>query len=121
MRSGEAGCQRPRPVVNDVIKTCTDALAADLTNLTTQQTSLTNYQTQLTSVYTAQFTALNTLMATMSSNSQYLTQLFGGANSAGALSGNKSRAERERGMQFVTHIDRIWELTMSIEQAAAVA
>ncbi|CAB3805052.1 flagellar filament capping protein FliD [Paraburkholderia fynbosensis] len=73
-----------------VIKTRTDALNADLTNLTTQQTSLTNYQTQLTSMYNAQFTALNTLMATMNSNSQYLTQLFGGTNSAGALSDNKS-------------------------------
>ncbi len=29
-------------------------------------------------------------MATMNSNSQYLTQLFGGTNSAGALSSNKS-------------------------------
>jgi len=33
-----------------------------------------------------QITALNTLMATMNNNSQYLTQPFGGPNSAGAMS-----------------------------------
>uniref|UniRef100_UPI0038B928EE flagellar filament capping protein FliD n=1 Tax=Paraburkholderia sediminicola TaxID=458836 RepID=UPI0038B928EE len=73
-----------------VMQTRTTALNTDLTNLSTQQTSLTNYQTQLTSMYNAQFTALNTLMATMNNNSQYLTQLFGGTNSAGALATNKS-------------------------------
>jgi flagellar hook-associated protein 2 len=41
-------------------------------------------------MYTAQFTSLNTLMATMNNNQQYLTQLFGGTNSAGALATNKS-------------------------------
>jgi flagellar hook-associated protein 2 len=46
---------------------------------------LTAYTAQLTSQYQAQFTALNTLMATMNNNAQYLTQLFGGTNSAGAL------------------------------------
>lgn len=46
-------------------------------------------KTQLTNSYNAQFTALNTLMAHMSSNASYLTALFGGANSAGALAGNK--------------------------------
>ena len=73
-----------------VITTRTNAINTDLTNLTTQKTNLTEYQTQLTSMYTAQFTALNTLMATMNSNQQYLTQLFGGTNSAGALATNKS-------------------------------
>jgi flagellar hook-associated protein 2 len=72
------------------IATRTNAINSDLTNLTTQQTNLTDYQTQLTSMYTAQFTALNTLMATMNNNQQYLTQLFGGTNSAGALATNKS-------------------------------
>jgi flagellar hook-associated protein 2 len=72
-----------------VIQTRTNALNTDLTNLSTQQTSLTNYQSQLTSMYNAQFTALNTLMATMNNSSQYLTQLFGGTNSAGALATNK--------------------------------
>ena len=61
------------------------AINTDLTSITTQQTALTAYTAQLTSQYQAQFTALNTLMATMNNNSQYLTQLFGGANSAGAL------------------------------------
>lgn len=73
-----------------LIATRTNALTTDLTNLTTQQTSLTAYQTQLTSMYNAQFTALNTLMATMNNNQQYLTQLFGGQDSAGALATNAS-------------------------------
>lgn len=61
------------------------AVNTDLTSITTQQTALTAYTAQLTSQYQAEFTALNTLMATMNNNAQYLTQLFGGANSAGAL------------------------------------
>jgi len=61
------------------------AVNTDLKSITTQQTALTAYTAQLTSQYQAQFTALNTLMATMNNNSQYLTQLFGGADSAGAL------------------------------------
>jgi flagellar hook-associated protein 2 len=61
------------------------AVNTDLASITKQQTTLTAYTAQLTSQYQAQFTALNTLMATMNNNSQYLTQLFGGANSAGAL------------------------------------
>ena len=73
-----------------IIATRTNAIQTDLTNLTTQQSNLADYQSQLTSMYTAQFTALNTLMATMNSNQQYLTQLFGGTNSAGALATNKS-------------------------------
>jgi flagellar hook-associated protein 2 len=72
------------------IQTRTKALNTDLTNLSSQQSSLATYQSQLTSMYTAQFTALNTLMATMSNNQQYLTQLFGGQNSAGAMATNKN-------------------------------
>jgi flagellar hook-associated protein 2 len=68
----------------------TTALNSDLTSITTQQTNLSDYISQLTSQYSAQFTALNTLMATTSNNSAYLTQLFGGTNSAGALATNKS-------------------------------
>ena len=71
------------------IQTRTSALNADLASLTTQQNTLSNYQTQLTKQYQAQFTALNTLMAQMNNNSQYLTQLFGGTNSQGAMSANK--------------------------------
>jgi flagellar hook-associated protein 2 len=67
----------------------TTALNSDLKSIQTQQTSLNDYIAQLTSQYSAQFTALNTLMATMNNNSQYLTQLFGGTNSAGALATNK--------------------------------
>ena len=68
----------------------TTAIKADITSVTAQQTTLSNYTAQLTSQYQAQFTALNTLMATMNNNSQYLTQLFGGTNSAGALATGKS-------------------------------
>jgi flagellar hook-associated protein 2 len=66
------------------------ALNSDLTSLTTQQSNLTDYTAQLTAQFQAQFTALNTLMATANNNSQYLTQLFGGANSAGALAGGSN-------------------------------
>ncbi|SAK99800.1 flagellar hook-associated 2 domain-containing protein [Caballeronia fortuita] len=68
----------------------TTSINADLKNLTAQQATLTTYTNQLTDSYTAQFTALNTLMSQMNNNSQYLTQLFGGTNSAGALASNKS-------------------------------
>ena len=68
-----------------LISNSQSAINTDLKSITTQQTALTAYTAQLTSQYQAQFTALNTLMATMNNNSQYLTQLFGGANSAGAL------------------------------------
>ena len=65
------------------------ALTADLKSLTNQQTQLTAYTAQLTSSYNAQFTALNTLMSQSQSNANYLTQLFGGTNSAGSLATNK--------------------------------
>lgn len=68
-----------------LIDTRTSALNTDLQSITTQQSALADYTAQLTSQYQAQFTALDTLMATMNNNSQYLTALFGGANSAGAL------------------------------------
>jgi flagellar hook-associated protein 2 len=73
-----------------IIATETAAINTDLTSIAAQQTTLTNYTAQLTSQYQAQFTALNTLMATMNNNSQYLTQLFGGTDSAGSLATNKS-------------------------------
>jgi flagellar hook-associated protein 2 len=63
----------------------TSALNSDLSNLTQQQSDLTAYQATLTSQYNAQFTALNTLMTTMQSNTTYLNQLFGGNGSAGTL------------------------------------
>ncbi|HEM7880311.1 TPA: flagellar filament capping protein FliD [Burkholderia contaminans] len=63
----------------------TNALGADLKRVTQQQTNLADYAAQLTKQYQAQFTALNALMAKMNSNTQYLTRLFGGANSSGTL------------------------------------
>jgi flagellar hook-associated protein 2 len=73
-----------------LIATQTTAINADLTSVSTQQTSLASYQAQLTAQYQAQFTALNTLMASSNSNSQYLTQLFGGSDSAGSLASANS-------------------------------
>ncbi|CAG4910209.1 flagellar filament capping protein FliD [Paraburkholderia gardini] len=67
----------------------TASLNSDLSNLSDQATALTDYQTTLTAQYNAQFTALNTLMSQMQNNTQYLTQLFGGTSSAGALATNK--------------------------------
>ncbi|KGS78994.1 flagellar filament capping protein FliD [Burkholderia pseudomallei] len=72
-----------------VFDTRSNALNQDLKNLAQQQTRLASYASQLTSQYNAQFTALNTLMAQMNSNSNYLTQLFGGSNSSGAMANNK--------------------------------
>ncbi|ABO53215.1 flagellar filament capping protein FliD [Burkholderia vietnamiensis] len=74
---------------NGPIQTRTNTLNRDLTSISTQQAALSTYQAQLTNMYQAQFTALNTLMSTMNNNSQYLTQLFGGTNSQGAMSANK--------------------------------
>ncbi|MBR8304263.1 flagellar filament capping protein FliD [Burkholderia dolosa] len=74
---------------NGLIDQRTTALNADLKNLSDQATQLKNYSDQLTAQYNAQFTALNNLMATMANNTKYLTQLFGGSNSAGTLATNK--------------------------------
>jgi flagellar hook-associated protein 2 len=71
-----------------IIDIRTEALTTDLQSVTTQSNSLTAYEALLTSQYSAQFTALNSLMATTNSDTQYLTQLFGGTNSAGALATN---------------------------------
>ncbi|MFM0414919.1 flagellar filament capping protein FliD [Paraburkholderia aromaticivorans] len=72
-----------------IIDTRNSALNADLKSVTAQQSKLSDYATQLTKQYQSQFTALNTLMATMNNNSAYLTALFGGSKSAGALATNK--------------------------------
>ena len=68
-----------------IIDTRNSALNADLKSVTAQQSKLSSYATQLTNQYQSQFTALNKLMATMNNNSAYLTALFGGSKSAGAL------------------------------------
>jgi flagellar hook-associated protein 2 len=72
-----------------ILDTKTTSLNKDLDNIKVQGTKLDAYATQLTNSYNAQFTALNTLMAHMSNNSNYLTALFGGVNSAGALASGK--------------------------------
>ncbi|AME22812.1 flagellar filament capping protein FliD [Burkholderia sp. PAMC 26561] len=72
-----------------IMDTRTTALNSDLASLKDQQTQLTAYTAQLTTSYNDQFTALNTLMSQSTSNANYLTALFGGTNSAGALATNK--------------------------------
>ncbi|SAK41088.1 flagellar hook protein FliD [Caballeronia hypogeia] len=73
-----------------IIDTRTTALNDDLTSIGDQQTQLTAYTAQLTTAYNAQFTALNSLMSSMQTQSSYLTALFGGTNSAGAMATNKT-------------------------------
>ncbi|GAB5098364.1 flagellar filament capping protein FliD [Caballeronia sp. LP006] len=73
-----------------IVDTRTTALTADLSSITDQQTALASYTAQLTTTYNDQFTALNTLMSQMATQGSYLTALFGGTNSAGALASNKS-------------------------------
>jgi len=67
-----------------------NAVQTDLKSLTAQQTTLSAYAATLTTQYNAQFTQLNTVLANMNQQQNYLTALFGGTNSAGALATNKS-------------------------------
>ncbi|KAF1053160.1 MAG: B-type flagellar hook-associated protein 2 [Burkholderia gladioli] len=67
-----------------------NAVQTDLNSLTAQQTTLSAYAATLTTQYNTQFTQLNTVMAEMTQQQNYLTALFGGTNSAGALATNKS-------------------------------
>jgi flagellar hook-associated protein 2 len=71
-----------------IIDARANAISADQKAVADQQTKLNAYSAKLTKGYNDQFTALNSLMSRMNQNSQYLTQLFGGANSAGALATN---------------------------------
>jgi flagellar hook-associated protein 2 len=64
-------------------------LTTDLKSLADQQTQLNDYTDKLTKGYNAQFTAVNRLMSQMAKNGDYLTALFGGKNSAGAMASNK--------------------------------
>jgi flagellar hook-associated protein 2 len=73
---------------NGLIDRRTDALNKDLQSIQKQASDLDMRAKTLTTKYNQQFTALNSLMATMNNNQQYLTQLFGGQNSAGALATN---------------------------------
>lgn len=61
------------------------AIDTDMKSLSKRQEQLTLYTSQLTTQYKSQFTALDALMAKMKTNGDYLTALFGGQNSAGAL------------------------------------
>ncbi|HEY1998918.1 flagellar filament capping protein FliD [Paraburkholderia sp.] len=67
----------------------TNALTADLKAVASQQTQLTAYTDKITKAYNAQFSALNKLMTQTSQSADYLTALFGGKNSAGAMATNK--------------------------------
>ncbi len=75
---------------NGILTTSANGVQTDLKSLTTQQTALATYASTLTTQYNAQFTNLNTVMAEMTQQQNYLTALFGGTNSAGALATNKS-------------------------------
>ncbi|MEK6422645.1 MAG: flagellar filament capping protein FliD [Burkholderia gladioli] len=75
---------------NGILTTSASGVQTDLKSLTAQQTTLTAYAATLTTQYNAQFTQLNTVMAEMTQQQNYLTALFGGTNSAGALATNKS-------------------------------
>ncbi|MGS1034578.1 flagellar filament capping protein FliD [Burkholderia glumae] len=66
-----------------------NSVTSTLTSLSSQQSALAAYAKTLTTQYNAQFTQLNTVLAAMTTNQNYLTQLFGGTNSAGALATNK--------------------------------
>lgn len=70
---------------NGVIDNRLQSLSAETKTYADQQKQLASYADTLTKQYNAQFTALNNLMAQMNSSSNYLTQLFGGANNSGTL------------------------------------
>ncbi|WP_153074269.1 flagellar filament capping protein FliD [Paraburkholderia bonniea] len=72
-----------------IFDTRTAVLTADQKSLSKQSANLAALQAELTDQYNKQFTALNTLMAGLQDNIKYLTQLFGGQSSAGALATNK--------------------------------
>jgi flagellar hook-associated protein 2 len=73
-----------------IISKRTADLTADIASLAKQQDSLDDFATQLTSQFNDQFTALNTIMAQSQSNANFLTALFGGNNSNGALAQNSN-------------------------------
>lgn len=73
-----------------IIERRTTSLNKQLDDIKKQVSNLDARASLLTAQYNRQFTALNTLMTTMNNNTQYLTQLFGGQNSSGALANNRS-------------------------------
>jgi flagellar hook-associated protein 2 len=74
--------------MNGIIATRSDALTDDIKSLGKQQDDLSDFSMQLTSQFNDQFTALNNIMAQAQSNENFLTALFGGNNSNGALAQN---------------------------------
>lgn len=62
-----------------------NSIDGEMKSLSAQKARLDTYAEQLTKQYEAQFTALNTLMAQMNNNANYLTQLFGNGTNSGAL------------------------------------
>jgi flagellar hook-associated protein 2 len=72
-----------------ITKRTTD-LTDDIASLAKQQDVLDDFAQQLTSQFNDQFTALNTIMSQAQSNQRFLTQLFGGSNSNGALAANST-------------------------------
>jgi flagellar hook-associated protein 2 len=68
-----------------VITSRTTALTNDIKSVGDQQDDLVALKAQLTQQFQDQFTALNNLMAQMETNTNFLTALFGGKNSAGSL------------------------------------
>ncbi|PLZ01904.1 flagellar hook protein FliD [Burkholderia sp. WAC0059] len=73
-----------------IIDDTESTISTNLQSVTSQTTSLQTYIQQLTSQYTDEFTSLNDLMTTTNNESQYLTALFGGANSSGTLNSSSS-------------------------------
>jgi flagellar hook-associated protein 2 len=74
--------------VQGILASRTNDLTTDIASLAKQQTDLDDFAAQLTTQFNDQFTALNTIMAQAQSNASFLTALFGGANSSGALANN---------------------------------
>ena len=75
---------------NGLITKRTTDLTDDIASLAKQQDVLDDYAKELTSQYSDQFTALNTVMSQAQSNQRFLTQLFGGSNSNGALAASST-------------------------------
>jgi flagellar hook-associated protein 2 len=70
---------------NGIIDSRLSSIDGEMKSLSAQKARLDTYADQLAKQYGAQFTALNTLMAQMNNNANYLTQLFGNGNNSGAL------------------------------------
>ncbi|WP_414447246.1 flagellar filament capping protein FliD [Burkholderia sp. 22PA0099] len=72
-----------------ILTSSASGVQTDIKGLTAQQATLQTYAAALSTRYNAQFTALNNVMSQMNRQQNYLTALFGGTKSAGALATNK--------------------------------